>query len=309
MGKGLVLKSSGYAGLGDLLLGLDLALALARGSGRSLVVDWRDTPYCRNAINLFEVLFNLTETELLPLSSLDEPGASVEPRLWRGALQAPLRTVYGRCRSDDWNRRWASSHLDAGERALNSKADWVVLWDHAKTSSQALARGLDGPDPAAPLASRVEPVGTLRAAIAHFKAAHFSPSMLGVHVRDTDEAARGGKRANPAALVGQVDQLMARHPASGLFLASDNAAVIAATQARHPCTVSRPKWMPEPGAPLHLAHHQGQEGLQVAADAAIDIWLLAGCDRLIYPATSSFSRTAARLSGLTDEQLHGLAAA
>lgn len=309
MGKGLVLKSSGYAGLGDLLLGLDLALALARGSGRSLVVDWRDTPYCRNAINLFEALFNLTATELLPLSSLDDPRASVEPRLWRGALQDPLRTVYGRCRSDDWNRHWASSHLDAGERALHSKADWVVLWDHAKTSSQALARRLDSPDPGASLARGIEPVGPLQAAIAHFKAAHFRPSMLGVHVRDTAEAARGGKRANRAVLSHLVDQLMARHPASGLFLASDNAAVITATQARHPCTVSRPKWMPEPGAPLHLARHQGQEGLQVAADAAVDIWLLASCDQLIYPASSSFSRTAARLSGLTDERLHGLAAA
>jgi hypothetical protein len=296
----IVLKSTGYAGLGDLLLALERALMLAQSSSRALVVDWRDTPYGRSSRNLFEDLFSPEwngPIPVWPVSQLQGASTSVEPRAWRGLLQEPLRSVYNRFQGQDWNRRWAAAQLDAGGAAAASKADWVVLWDHTPKR----------PPGPSPLGTRIRPSADLRDTLARFKQQHFTQPMLGVHVRDTSEAQRAGKRTCPLQLLLQIDRWMAQHPGQGLFVACDNSATLAAIRERHPRAVSHSKWMPAAGEPLHLACHQGDGGLQVARDALLDIWLLASCAALVYPAQSSFSCAAASLSGLPASALHPVA--
>ena len=79
MTRVLVLKSPGYAGLGDLLLALDRALLVARATDRVLVIEWRDTPYGRDGANLFDELFMLRGVELRTTSALAHPKGDATP--------------------------------------------------------------------------------------------------------------------------------------------------------------------------------------------------------------------------------------
>lgn len=299
----LVLKSPGFAGLGDLLLALDRALLVARVAGRNLVVDWRDTPYGRGESNLAEQLFALEGIEHLQPSILANATGAVVPSSWQGHLDQPLRQVYGSLRSDDWNRAWASAHLDSGLAALDSDAPWVVLWDHSSPAlkTEALRRlGIPAPS----LQQQLQLVPELEEAVSSFVSKYFRQLMIGVHLRASAEAVRAGKSADLGQVCERIDQLLDAHPDSGLFLASDNAASIAAMKARYPKVITRPKWLPAADDPLHLSDNIDSSGIAIASDALIELALLAACDQLIHPALSSFSLAAARWSGLPHASLH-----
>ena len=301
--QNLVLKSPGFAGLGDLLLALDRALLVARVTGRNLVVDWRDTPYGRGESNLAEQLFVLKGIEYQPPSILANASGMAEPMVWQGHLDQPLRQVYARFRSDDWNRAWATAQLDAGLAALDSDAPWVVLWDHSSTALKTEALQRLG-DPALSLQQQLQLVPELEEAVSTFVGQHFYQPMIGVHLRASAEAVRAGKSADLGQVCERIDQLLDAHPDSGLFLASDNAASIASMKARYPQVITRPKWLPAANDPLHLSDNTDGSGIAIASDALIELALLAACDQLIYPALSSFSLAAARWSGLPSSRLH-----
>ena len=300
----LVLKSPGFAGLGDLLLALERALLVARATDRSLVIDWRDSPYSRGERNLAEQLFELVRVEQLPTTELAKASGSVLPPTWLGKLDQPLRQVYGSLRSDNWNRGWASNQLDAGLSALDSDAAWVVLWDHSASAlSMVSLRRLGIPEPP-PLQQHLQLRSALQEVISIFQGQHFRQPMVGVHLRASAEAVRAGKSAALDNVYQRIDQLLNAHPDSGLFLASDNAATIAALRARYPAVLTRPKWLPATDAPLHLNEDSETSGIAIASDALIELALLASCDHLIHPALSSFSLAAARWAGLSSTRLH-----
>lgn len=302
--RALVLKSPGFAGLGDLLLALERALLVARVTGRSLVVDWRDTPYSRGEINLADQLFELHGVQQLPFAMLATAVGSVLPSAWQGRLDQSLRQVYASLQSDDWNRTWAANELDAGVAALDSDAHWVVLWDHSSTALQAAAlRRLKASQPP-PLLQHLQPLAPLQDAINAYCLQHFCKPVIGVHLRASGEAMRAGKSADLAQVWQRLDQLLTDHPDSILFLASDNAAAIAAMRARYPDLLTRPKWLPASDAPLHLAEDVDATSPAIAADALIELALLASCDWLIHPALSSFSLAAARWSSIPSRRLY-----
>jgi|GEM_PF-674295 len=307
MTRALVLKSPGFAGLGDLLLALERALLVARATSRALVVDWRDTPYGRGERNLAEQLFELHGVHQLPPEVLACATGLVLPEAWQGRLDQPLRQVYGSLRSDNWDRAWASAKLDAGLAALDSDAAWVVLWDHSAQPLQVAALRRLGAAETPPLRQYLQPLPPLQDAISAFCQQHFHQPMIGVHVRASGEAVRAGKSADLNQMFQRLDQLLVAHPVSGLFLASDNAAAIAAMRARYPEVLTRSKWLPAADAPLHLAEGVKPSGIAIANDALIEMALLAACDWLVHPALSSFSQAAARWAGLSSARLHPIA--
>jgi hypothetical protein len=302
----LVLKSPGYAGLGDLLLALQRALLVARTTDRRLVVDWRDTPYSRDNCNLADQLFVLQGVEALPPTVLVDDSGQVLPSSWQGRLDQPLRQVYSSLRSDNWNRAWASAELDAGLNALDSDAEWVILWDQGITGLQAASQRRLGIHEPPPLRQHLQLLTPLQEAINDFQRQHFCQSMIGIHLRASSEAVRAGKSATLQHMFQCLDQLLDAHPDSGMFLASDNAAAIAAMRARYPAVLTRPKWLPAADNPLHFTDNLEVSGIAIVRDALIDLALLASCDQLIHPARSSFSIAAARWSGLSSTRIHSI---
>ena len=301
--RAVVLKSPGFAGLGDLILALDRALQLALATDRTLVVDWRDTPYSRGESNLADQLFELHGVHHLPPMVLARATGDVLPVAWQGHLDQPLRHVYASLRADNWNRAWASAKLDAGLAALDSDAAWVVVWDHSSKALQAAALRRLGSPEAPPLSNHILPHSALQDAISTFRHQHFRKPIIGVHLRASSEAMRAGKSADLHQVFQCLDQLQASHAWSDLFLASDNAAAIEAMRARYPDVLTRPKWLPAIDTPLHLAEGAEPSGLGIARDALIELALLASCDWLLHPALSSFSLASARLADLQPHQL------
>jgi hypothetical protein len=307
--RAVVLKSSGWGGLGDLLLALELALGVAQASGRALVVDWRDTPYGRDGANLFDQLIEIRGVNLLPVSLLDDQQQDVEPACWQGRLHQPLRTVYGHFCPDRWNRAWASRHLDAGEQALRSEAAWVVIWNHQQPQLMRQAQLSCAARAGPTFAEAVQPVARLQELLHVFMEQTFGKAMIGVHARATLEAQEAGKSADVKRIKAVLKRLTRLHPGSGLFLACDNQAWIEQLRLAFPCIVTRSKWLPAPGEPLHLADHGELGGFGVAADALLDLMLLARCQQLVHPQASAFSIAASHLSGLDRACIHPIAPA
>ena len=95
---------------------------------------------------------------------------------------------------------------------------------------------------------------------------------------------------------------MRERPGLRIFLATDNADVLRRYRARFPDVVATDKWYPPPGEIMH-AHEGRPDRVQDAADALVDMHLLAACDRLIVDSRSSFGRLAALRSRAAPEHV------
>ena len=175
-----------------------------------------------------------------------------------------------------------------------------MLWDHSSPALQTESLRRLG-IPAQSLQEQLQLVPELEEAVSAFVSQHFCKTMIGVHLRASAEAVRAGKSADLGQVCERIDQLLDAYPDSGLFLASDNVASIAAIKARYPNVITRPKWLPVANEPLHLNDNTESSGIAIASDARIELVLLSACDELIHPALSSFSLAAARWSSASHQ--------
>lgn len=306
MQRSIVLKSTGFSGLGDLLLALRRAIMAAQATERSLIVDWRDTPYSRGEISLFDELFILSGVQQSSVQSLENAQGTVFPPAWQGRLNQSFRQVYSDHCDQDWNRALAVKNLDAGITCLKSNAEWVVLWDHIDPPSPSHASSWHVDVNRSPLATLLRPSQRIEETIKSFRQKSFALSMIGAHVRLGSDAIQAGKSVSCEHFYAQIDQLRSLHPSAGVFLASDNQDVVASFLDRYPDVVIRSKWLPEPGKAVHLAEGVSASGVAIAEDALVDLYLLASCHWIIHPSQSSFSIAAARCSGLSSTQIYPL---
>jgi len=138
----------------------------------------------------------------------------------------------------------------AGLRSLSTAAILRLLWVEHLALAPALQERVDG-----------------------FRRAHFGGATLGVHVRDSD------RRTRVAAIEATTARLVGRHPHLRIFLASDNAEVLRRYAARFGDVIATEKWYPPPGESMH-EHAARPDPTAGAADALVDMHLLAACDRL-----------------------------
>lgn len=129
--------------------------------------------------------------------------------------------------------------------------------------------------------------------------------MIGVHIRKTFEGGGATKQVKDASYLRAIKAVRRRHPEAGIFLATDNSSMAEWLRGYYPDVVTRPKWFPAPGDAIHFST-DGPERLAGAVDAVAEMFLLASCDYLIYPALSSFSQVARVLSGLPAERVVAL---
>ncbi len=294
--KTVIVKGSGGAGLGDRLGGLVGALAVARLTGRSLYVDWRDTAYGDGSRNYFSDLFCVTGLTCLP--DLPQEG-SVIPETWAGRLHFSLNEIV---EADDmeWSRDKGRLRYNVDYSRLDHPADHLVMFelDFFERIQPAIAAAI--PEYATLSADQirsrlVEKHLVLRPEIlAHaqrFRDQHFeSGKMIGVHVRKTRECDLSRPNPELGSFLRKAAEFLSSTKGAMLFLSTDNSAVIEMFYHRFgkERVLTMAKWMPDAGLHLHM-NSECPDQLASARDALAEVWLLAQCDWLITSGCSGFS--------------------
>jgi hypothetical protein len=292
----LILKSSSHGGLGDQLIALNRALGLARLSNRTICIDWRDTPYCRNDCNLFDVLFDLRDIAYHPVGlgfgAVDSISADVVPSSWSGNLGLSFSQISSMLGQTNWDREWASQNLDASTDEILGPASIAVIWNHCGFS-------VNSDNGKSWIRRYVVVKEGIQRDIDKFVEHTYDQKMIGLHVRRSNEQNLGAKTAAPGHYVEIVKTLRRSHPRVGVYLASDNASVYSFMENAIGNIIVFPKWMPEPGVPLHFSGNQDECGLTIAVEALIEMTLLAHCDWIVRPRDSCYSIAASLFSDTT----------
>ncbi len=310
-GKNLLIKSTGGAGLGDSIRALLAGLHYAAVSGRRVAVAWDDGLYGARGVDVFPELLRLVAVDTAALPELD--AQSVRPEPWRGALHLSLGELYARNREDDWNRGWALRHLSFDQRCFDYREQVLVMWDFDQfpaswAAAEPERRLGNSPEEALrSLAARHLRPGTRVLSEVRRVRSRFAPRMVGVHIRKTFEIGGETRHVALGEVFSVVDRLLRSGGAEGVFLATDNSEVEAAFLQRYPQTVTSGKRFGPPGVALHF-DETVSDRTQGAVEALADLYLLAGCDFLVYPGSSSFSRVAAILGNIPNSCLFPLPA-
>lgn len=251
-------------GLCNRMLLLDSALALGRVLGREVHVVWRLGPdlNCRLE-RLFEPVPGIARVRTLPtLGGLDRVllRAAWRWARWRGA--------------DAWR------HRDL--RPLS--ADPAALVERARKARHVLVRGdlrffqhgplMQGWRLVPALAARVEALAPRLA------------TAVGVHVRRTDHA-RAIARSPLAAFERAMDAARAADPSTSFFVASDDPQVLAHLVGRYGRAVVH-------HAPVSFDRNDPR----AIEAAAVDLYSLSRCRRILGTHSSTFSRVAAQLGSI-----------
>jgi hypothetical protein len=291
----LIVKSSVGSGLGDRIRAVLSAILYAQRSGRNLNVIWDDGLYGNEGENVFPHLFELrgVAEKSFPLPT----DMNVFPPLWR-ELHQPMHVLYEHYIPEGWNRLKALSHFSFDQSRLDYPNDVLVMWDFDQfgvccdppvTWDDHLLVG--------ELAKRhLAPAESVSQAVNAYRARYFRPEMIGVHIRLSNEAQCRTKSVEESHYHTLIRRIRRRYPETGIFLATDNIEVERRFGHRYgELLVTTEKWFGEAGDPLHLSKRRGDR-FQNAVEALTDMFLLASCSHLIFPALSSFSLMASLLS-------------
>jgi hypothetical protein len=253
------------SGLANRLRVLVSGLVLAEVSGRTFRMLWPRTSTCAAA---FRELF----VNEWPVTDVDRP-----ERSWRAHRLPP------------WPRaRPPVALADPRPDIFVGANNWLVDANAASTQPRLRARCVE-------LFSQLELVPALRERVSEFRAHHFRPTMVGVHLRRGDFLRyRPDVVGNTSAALAALDRLLVAAPEAGIILCTDDGAADPGTG-----EVSR-----EGVRELVQAHFGGRvvstsprsldrrtpEGVQ---DALVDLWLLRATQMLVGTRGSSFSALAA----------------
>lgn len=200
-----------------------------------------------------------------------------------------------------FERRRERSTLSADLSRLDHPEDVLVFWAqeervrqmrrHFHGEFQPLARMSDDAILRDLIRSELALHPEIAARMTDFRQRGWSEEVVGVHMRYSD---RRGRIQNTFR---HVDRIVARHPRSRVFLATDNEDLLRHARDRYGAgrLIATEKWFPVPGQPIHR-NAQGPDGLQKAEDALLEMYLLGSCRWLVSDHRSSFAYVAALLS-------------
>lgn len=272
-------------GLGDHLICLAAAWRFARDTGRTLVADWRFSPYTLAAEdNLFPLCFEVpAKLAGVPFIAGAEV-AALGPQEHRPSRLDPL--AFWRRGDTRWlSHRQALAHIRSGRDLAASKLIIESCVNHGIT---AVADLWD-------FFSVLTPVAVIASAVSAFRAGLPSGPVIGLHVRHGNGATIPGYalhwRSFASAIARCLHAVDAARASLGqkatVCLCTDSMEVEKALRARIPNLFTRPKMLRDSGeGELHL-----WRGSALARqDALVEMLLLAQGDALVrYPPASFFS--------------------
>lgn len=291
----LLIKAKG--GLGNRMLSAVTGLIWADLAGRVPVIDWRDGVYAPAGQNAYPLLFD--SPAMLTPEALED-SAGVVPDFWRGRLDLqPDRLVEeleGGRHGDGRLYRKYSIELER----LDQPEPLAVFWSYLPKMARLRRHLRRHPGFAGKSRDRIisdylgryfRPNARVRAESQAILGGLTRP-VIGVHVRYTD------RKMPLAPVMARIRRQRARMPGAALFVATDSAFVEAALRDAFGDIQVTPKYLPEDGQRLHRTRAVPYDKQREAENAMIDMWVLAGCDHLIYSKNSTFSLASALIGGL-----------
>jgi hypothetical protein len=184
-----------YAGIGNRLRVLISGLALAEATGRRFSMVWPRTPHCAAAFpELFASKLNVVEAE--------PPDIGLWPT-YGGWFDRPTPELL----------RSAAPHV------VLSTTDWLVQPEIHPSQVYLLPR-------CAAILDELKPAAYVCAQVETFRAAHFRPAMIGVHLRRGDfRRSHPGSASNTPQAIAEVARQLEASPEAGVLLCSDDGAV------------------------------------------------------------------------------------
>ncbi len=295
--------AKGKAGLGNRMLAGITGWLYSQLSGRIFVPDWSDFTYSNDGTNVFHQLFEC-EGSVATLPDLAE--TSVAPPIWVGHLDKQASHMIDATdpRDHDSAAAWRKYSIDLGR--LDYPERYAMFWSYTQhikllrkhfTGAWAeWARLSDEQIIARVLQRHILLSAGIRAQVDAFKAANLPGEIIGVHVRYMD------RKASIHDFLKHIDKLHAKRPDAVVFLATDNKEAEDLIRGRYPRVVTTPKWFPEGGISMHQ-NPECPDRTNNAIEALIDMYLLAECDYLIFPGSSTFSKIASLISKMPRAQM------
>src|SRR5690349_3525747 len=268
-----------WTGLGDHLICLAAAWRFARDTGRTLVADWRFSPYTLAAKdNLFPLCFEA-------------------PAKLAGVRFVSRNDLAGLVPDDEAMRRASPDEIQRPPHieAVAHIAESRDLETQTVVFNTCVNHGITRIADLLMFYTALKPVGPAAAAVSAFRASLPPSPLIGLHIRHGNGAQIPGYAPHWQSMSAGIERCLKAVAAARaqlgtnarIFLCTDSVEVEAAVASRIPDVLTRRKILREAGdGELHL-----WRGAALGRDdAVVEMLLLAECDGLIrYPAPSFFS--------------------
>jgi hypothetical protein len=254
-----------FDGLSNRIRALTSGLAVAEVAGREFAMLWPSNEACGARFDeLFQNRWRIMDSSIRPVD------------------MRPLRM-------STWSTKKLQQFLvDQRQHIVLSHWDWLVDVRTSGSRSQLQQRCVQW-------MNELEPVAPLAAQIESFRAEHFAPTMIGVHLRRGDAIRfRPQSSSNTNAAFRAVDRFLKHDPQAGILLCTDDGAPDPFINQPTPTEDIQGKFIARYGSRVVWTTPRTLDRRSPAAiqDAVVDLWLLRATDYLVGTYRSSFSEIA-----------------
>jgi|GEM_PF-4169667 len=295
----IIVKSSCFSGLGDLLQGALTGIAYAKISGRSLYIDWRGNVYNYGyENNLFYDLFNLND--VLQISDIPDT-RDVYPISWQGALNKSFTELYRDDGDVPWNRLEAVRKYEFDMSRIDYPNSVLVMFTFSQFP--ALRAGLKelGIPATIPTLEAMRILFSryvrlredlLRRIESEWDRISKGEEVIGVHIRKTNESDCQKGSIPIENYIKVIRRMLKKYGYSRIFVATDNILAQEALVSQFGDKVFFiDKCFAKPGEPLHLGRAECS-GWENIVSAISDIFILARCKKIVCRMDSGFAQAA-----------------
>jgi Nodulation protein Z (NodZ) len=296
--KYLVVK--GIAGMGNRMLAAMTGVLFARLMRRRLIIDWSDLTYSNDGTNVFPLLFNCPDADP-PLAIPDMD--SISPPVWRGRLNKSASVAISEVDPSAYVSRRGYRRFSFDLDSLDHPEEVLVMWSytqlirrarkHFRGDFAAFATKSDETILTELLRTTLVPRPEILTRVKEWRLNHFGRApVVGVHIRFMDTKLPHVPfiklRTSIESFFAAIDRVVTKTPGCVIFLATDNREAQQLVEQRYPKVIATEKWFPTTGIEMHQ-NPECPDRLNNAVEALIDMYLLAECDYLIFPSSSTFS--------------------
>jgi hypothetical protein len=300
-GKYLLVKAKG--GMGNRMLCAITGILYGQLTDRLTVIDWRDAAYSNDGSNVFAKFFS--SPSVYPETILPNDG-TVRPSIWTNQLHKSMSSMISEYDPSKHSSIFIHRKYSVDVRKLEYDEDILVFWyytqrigalrGHLRDPVYGFARLTTSQVIRKVLCERITLDESIRQRIVDFKQRCWHQTVIGLHVRYTD------MRTNLAHYERALRRFLQCEPNAYIFLATDNEQISREYHERYKNVFSTPKWFPDGLSPMHQNSACPDRVLN-GIEALVDMYLLADCDYLIYPSSSTFSWISRLLSNIPSEKI------
>lgn len=289
----------GFGGLGNRLLTLLNAIAIAKKTGRFLVVDWSDDTYSNTGENSFNFLFDLRNIQFKKLDELNLKDYTVWPPIWNNKLLYSSRELMFECINNYNNGyKYFENTVRCEYNTIKNDCDLIIITHELNDPVMTFAKIGILPwyvyfNPRNAFRKiffkYLQVTSPIKNGVEQILSQSKNKKLIGIHVRASDNP-----KSSHWSIQEYFDKISKiREKQTKIFLATDNIDVVSSFRKQYgDFLLWQTQWLPiNPGDRAH-ANDNCPNKLDHAKCSLIDLLCLSKGDFLIANSESSFSRLA-----------------